>query len=149
MVIICSAYLSIYAACVILVTLATFLSPYLINRSFPSIVFSYICPTTIIGALAMLLCFTKFSLQNKFINWCGISCFAVFLMHVSPSTLWHFKALFIYLHESLSIAMFWITTFIVLSLIFIVSILVDKVRIVVWNKVYNKIEPLLNKISNK
>lgn len=149
MVVICSVYLSIYATCVILVTLATFLSPYLINRSFPSSVFSYMCPTTIIGALAMLLCFSKLNLQNKFINWCGISCFAVFLMHVSPSTLWHFKALFIYLHESLSLPMFWLMTFIILALIFMISILIDKVRIMVWNKVYKHLEPSLNRISNK
>lgn len=144
-----SIYLSIYATCVILVTLATFLSPYLINRSFPSSVFSYMCPTTIIGALAMLLCFSKLNLQNKFINWCGISCFAVFLMHVSPSTLWHFKSLFIYLHESLSLPMFWLMTFIILALIFMISILIDKVRIMVWNKVYKHLEPSLNRISNK
>lgn len=142
-----SIYLSIYFGCVILVTLLSYLPPILFNRSFPLSLYSYICPTTIIGALALLLCFSKFSFQNKFVNWCGISCFAVFLMHVSPSTLWHFKDLFVYLHDNLSTPIFWLSNFGILSLIFIISILIDKIRIKIWDKVYIKLEPIINKIS--
>lgn len=140
-------YLSIYLGSVILVTLLSYLPPILFNRSFPLYLYSYICPTTIIGALALLLCFSKFSFQNKFVNWCGISCFAVFLMHVSPSTLWHFKDLFVYLYDNLSTPIFWLSNFGILSLIFIISILIDKIRIKIWDKVYIKLEPIINKIS--
>lgn len=131
-------YLAIYLLCAILVTAVSFLIPYLFDRYIPVDLYSYICPTTIIGALCLLLCFTKIKLQNQFINWCGISCFAVFLMHVSPSTLWHFKALFIYLHSHCSVASFWLITFAVLSLIFIVAILIDKIRIKTFNHLYAK-----------
>lgn len=99
----------------------------------PLDLYSYISPTTILGALFLLLAFTKIELQNKFINWCGISCFAVFLMHVSPSTLWYYKDFFILLHNNTTVATFWITTFLVLIIIFIVSICVDKIRIRIWN----------------
>lgn len=141
-----SIYLSVYWVCVIIVTLVCFVFPRLNLRIlFP--MFSYICPTTIVGALSLLLCFTKIKLQSRFINWCGISCFAVFLMHVSPSTLWHFKNLFVYLREHLSVLCFWLATFGVLFLIFIVSILVDKIRIYVWNRLFIKLEPILNRFS--
>ena len=125
-------------ACVMLVSFVCFILPLLFGKRFPLQMFSYICPTTIVGALALLLCFTRIELQSRFINWCGISCFAVFLMHASASTMWHFKDLFVYLHEHLSVLFFWLTTFGVLSLIFIVSILVDKIRIYVWNRLYIK-----------
>lgn len=142
-----SIYLSVYLACVMLVSFVCFILPLLFGKRFPLQMFSYICPTTIVGALALLLCFTKIEVQSCFINWCGISCFAVFLMHVSPSTLWHFKDLFVYLHNHLSVLCFWLTTFGVLSLIFIVSIFVDKIRIYVWDRLYIKLKPILNRFS--
>ena len=133
-------YLFLYIGCAIFVTITSFICPLIITK-----LYSYLSPTTIIGALALLLFFTKINLQNKFVNWCGISCFAVFLMHVSPSTLWHFKSQFVYLHENLSIPNFWIATFIILTLVFIFSILVDKIRIKIWDYTYKMIEPTLNR----
>ena len=142
-------YLALYFLCVILVTSVSFLIPFLLNRRIPLDLFSYICPTTIIGAISLLLFFTKIKLQNNFVNWCGISCFAVFLMHVSPSTLYHFRDLFIYLHTNYQVTTFWLITFIALSIIFIISILVDKIRIKTYDYIYiyilSKIEILFNK----
>ena len=132
-------YFAIYQLCAILVTATSFLVPYIFGRYIPVELYSYICPTTIIGALCLLLCFTKIKLQNKFINWCGISCFAVFLMHVSPSTLWHFKNLFTHLHTNYQPAHFWLITFAILSIIFILSILIDKIRIKTFNLLYAKL----------
>lgn len=137
---------SIYLVCVMLVTCVCFIFPLLFNKFFPLDMFSYICPTTIVGALSLLLCFTKINIQKRFVNWCGISCFAVFLMHVSPSTLWHFKSLFIYLHERMSVFEYWGATFIILLCIFIVSILIDKIRIMIWNRLYSKIKLPLNRL---
>ena len=132
-------YFAIYQLCAILVTATSFLVPYIFGRNILVNLYSYICPTTILGALCLLLCFTKIKLQNKFINWCGISCFAVFLMHVSPSTLWHFKNLFIHLHTNYQPTHFWLITFAILSIIFILSILIDKIRIKTFNLLYAKL----------
>lgn len=142
-------YFAIYFACVTLVTSVSFLVPYFGDREVALNLYSYISPTTIVGALSLLLCFTRIKIQNKFINWCGISCFAVFLIHVSPSTLWHFKSMFIYLHDNLSSFAFWTATLAVLSIIFIISVLIDKVRIKTYNSLYahvfNRLEVLFNK----
>lgn len=73
------------------------------------------------GRVSLLLSFAKIKIQSNIINWCGVSCFAVFLMHVSPSTLWHFRDLFVQLHEQYSVAQFWLATFIILSSIFVLS----------------------------
>ena len=139
-----STDLMIYIGTVLFVTLTTFLLPHLFNRAFTRF-FTYVSPTTIIGAVYLLLCFTKLKFHNRFVNWCGVSCFAVFLVHVSPSTLPYFKKLFRYLHEQFSTLEFWTITIIALSVIFILSILIDKVRIKAWNYISKKFEPLLNK----
>ncbi len=131
-------YVAIYFACVLFVTAIVFAYPHLFDKYVPVNLYSYICPTTIIGAMCLLLCFAKIRLQNRFVNWCGISCFAVFLIHVSPSTLRYFRELFIYLHSHCSVASFWLITFAVLSLIFIVAILIDKIRIKTFNHLYAK-----------
>lgn len=142
-------YFAIYFACVAFVTSVSFLVPYFGARDVPYNLYSYISPTTIIGALALLLCFAKIKIQNRFINWCGKSCFAVFLMHVSPSTLWHFKSMFIYLHDNLQVLVFWAATFVILSIIFIIYVLIDKVRIITYDflyiHVFNKLEVMFNK----
>lgn len=130
--------LLVYWVVTIFVTIVSFSTPLLLNRNFPLSFWSYNSPTTIVAALFLLLSFSKIKLQNRFVNWCGISCFAVFLMHVSPSTLWHFKDLFIYLHNSLSVLMFWTSTFIILIAIFFISILIDKLRIKCWDLVWNR-----------
>lgn len=132
-------YFAVYSACVLFVTAIVFTYPYLFDKYIPINFYSYICPTSIIGAVCLLLGFTKFKLQNRFVNWCGISCFAVFLIHVSPSTLWHFKDLFVYLHSHCSVALFWPITFAVLTTIFIVAILIDKIRIMTFNQLYAKV----------
>ena len=59
-------------------------------------------------------------------------------MHVSPSTLWHFKDMFVLLHSTLSVCMYWIVTLLLLLVIFFVSIIVDKIRILVWDFCWNK-----------
>lgn len=129
----------IYFSITLFVTVVSFAVPLFTGRDIPLYVWSYISPTTITGALFLFLAFSKMNIQkNRFINWCGISCFAVYLMHVSPSTLWHFKDMFVLLHSTLSVCMYWIVTLLLLLAIFFVSIIVDKIRILVWDFCWNK-----------
>lgn len=140
----------IYLLIILIVSLLTFTPPLYIGIKMPLNFYSYISPTTIVGALYLLLAFSKINIQNKFINWCGVSCFAVFLIHVSPSTIWHYKELFTKLHATLTTGEYWVVTFIILTAIFFTAILIDKVRIIVWDKCWGKIfkplEPIITNI---
>ncbi|MBR2436328.1 MAG: acyltransferase family protein [Alistipes sp.] len=142
--------IAIYLSTIIIVSALTFTPPLYLGVKIPLNFYSYISPTTIIGAVYLLLAFSKISIQSKFINWCGVSCFAVFLIHVSPSTLWHYKDLFVKLHDSLPTLEYWGATFIILTGIFIIAILIDKVRIAIWeicwNKIFRNIEPVITNI---
>lgn len=104
-----------------------------------SVWISYISPFCILCAITMLLLFSKFEIQNKIINWIAASSFAVFLIHTNPNTLWHFKSFFVNLYGRTCIFEFWIYTFGVLILIFIVAVLIDQIRIAIWNFIWKRI----------
>ena len=134
-----STDLMIYIFTSCFVTVASIIPPLLAGRNIQPW-WNYIAPTTIIGAVYLLLAFTKLKIQSKFVNWCGASCFAVFLLHTNPNTLWHFKDLFIYLYSRYNTLEFWGITFIILVAIFFLAILIDQIRIILWNKIWPIIE---------
>lgn len=104
--------------------------------------YSYSSPLVIIEALYFFLFFTKIRLRNKLINWIAISSFAVYLFHCDV----HFLVPVYSTKISLWYHTYPTITFILyvavwIVCIFTISILVDKVRIVIWNlclKLYTK-----------
>ena len=135
--------LAVYFFVSISVTVACITPPLLLGRNFQPW-WNYIAPTTIIGAVYLLLAFSKIKIQSRFVNWCGASCFAVFLLHSNPNTNWLYKGLFIYLHTNFSTLEFWCLTFVILIVIFFIAIIIDQLRIVLWNKLW----PIIDRISN-
>lgn len=50
---------------------------------------SYESPLIILSASCLLICFAQMNFKNKFVNWMGTSCFAVFILHTSlPFITW-------------------------------------------------------------
>ncbi len=96
---------------------------------------SYAYPLVIVEALFLLLFFSKLSFKNKLINWISCSCFAVYLLHCTRNILGeycnHVKSSFYSNH------VFGIIT--VVFCVFIISILLDKVRIMIWNLISKKV----------
>lgn len=138
----CTTDLMVYIVVSVFVTVVCVLPPLLIGRNFQPW-WNYIAPTTILGAVSLLLAFSKMKFQSKFVNWCGASCFAVFLLHINPNILrHHFKDLFIYLHNHCSTLEFWGLTFVILIAIFFIAIIIDQLRIILWDKVWPIIEQI-------
>lgn len=46
--------------------------------------YNYTSPLMLVSSVYFFLYFTKIHFNNKFINWIGKSCFAVFLIHINP-----------------------------------------------------------------
>lgn len=93
-------------------------------------IFTYTNPLVIIQSLALLIGFSKLSFQNKLINWVASSCLAVYLLHANELILRPYYGTTIknwYLQENHLTFLFHTVLFI--SLIFIASILIDKIRI--------------------
>lgn len=101
---------------------------------------SYISPYCIAFSMFMIMLFSKLEIQSKVINWIASSSFAVFLIHTNPNTLWHFKDFFVALYEKTNCFEYWLYTFVFLILIFVTAVAIDKIRIIAWEYLWQKIE---------
>lgn len=118
---------------------------YLISPELGSRFLNYISPTTILISIFAILAFSKFSISSKFINWCAASSFAVFLLHTNPNVIWHFQAMCVRLHNSLSPLCYWGGVIVIVLVIFMLAILLDQIRILIWKKICHIIEQKCNK----
>ena len=93
-------------------------------------IFTYTNPLVIIQSLALLIGFSKLSFQNKLINWVASSCLAVYLLHANELILRvYYGPTIRYWFSHEPFIMFFCYTSLFISFIFIVSILIDKLRI--------------------
>ncbi len=97
--------------------------------------FTYTNPIVIIQAMALVMFFARLKVfNNHIINWVSSSCLAVYLLHANELVLRAYYAKFItdlFNNHTLVPAIILTTVFI--SVVFIISILIDKFRILLWN----------------
>ena len=142
--------LAIYVLCVICNTLMCFLPAMLLGKDIGvlfSISFAYTGPFNIIGALALLLFFTKLNIKSKLINWISVSCLTVYIIHSHECIYLKYRAAAHYIYNSYSGVTFFAVMIAFILSIFIVCILLDKVRIYIFNKIWgtyeNKKQPII------
>lgn len=97
----------------------------------------YSNPIVIISALLLFLYFAQLKLNNRFINWLGASSFAVYLLHCSPNMYE------LYLNSIKSVVVShnnsgYIIALGVIVCWFVVAVLVDQLRVFIWNRVIGK-----------
>ena len=95
--------------------------------------YTYVSPVVIISSLFLLLAFSRLNITSKFINWVASSCFAVYLLHVNPNVIGHFCNIVSNIVQSQKGVMVLLCLFAFLSAVFVVSVLIDKIRILLWN----------------
>lgn len=95
----------------------------------------YTQPFAIFGALLLLMLFSKLNYQSKRVNKIAASCFSVYLFHCAPGMLQHFISIIAHLHDENSLFMFCFYAFLLVVAVYIVAILLDKVRIWFWHGV--------------
>lgn len=96
----------------------------------------YTQPFAILGALLLLMLFSKFNYQSKKINKIAGSCFAVYLFHCAPNMLQHFSYAIANLHDESNLFMFIFYALLLIVAVYSVAILLDQVRIWIWNMVH-------------
>lgn len=112
--------------------------------------YAYSSPLVILESLYFFLFFTKIKFHSKIVNWVAISSFAIYLFHCDVHFLvpvyskiinnWYQ----IYPTMSfISLVALWIIC------IFTVSILFDKVRIMIWNQIIKSFNIVKSKASEK
>ena len=108
--------------------------------------YRYLSPLVIVGSVYFFLFFTKLSFNSKFINWAASSAFAVYLLHCDPL---FFESYFLspirewYIDQSMLVFFFYTSTLIIS--VFCLAIIIDKIRILLWEQIYSVYDHLINK----
>ena len=104
--------------------------------------FAYSNPLVIIGALYLLLFFSKIKMPYvKVINWLGASSFAVYMFHGQGCIRkLYFNPQIQYLYGEYSGLACIGMIFVFLCVVYLVSVLVDQLRILSWNRIWQFVE---------
>lgn len=127
-------FVLIYVAVVALNTIWGYISKAK-GLPFYDCVFNYTSPLVIIASISLLLTFYKMKFQSRFVNWIAASSFAVFLFHGAPAlNMIFFKANCVDIYNNFSGTMCLLYMFLFLIAVFICAVLLDQIRIVIWEK---------------
>lgn len=96
---------------------------------------SYNSLFVIVASMALVLMFNRFHFHSKVVNWLASSAFAIYLVHQAPGVTDLYINLFKEAYDSMHGAMFILFTIGVTLSIAIVSILFDKIRLLIWDGV--------------
>lgn len=109
------------------------------TESIRGLVFAYSNPFTIVGALYLLLFFSKLKMPYvKVINWLGASSFAVYLFHGEGTVRSQFFTPQVkYLYGAYSGITCIAMIFIFLCFVYITAVLIDQLRILSWNGIWS------------
>lgn len=131
-----------FLACVITNTLLGFLPAYLMGEDsvFTDLTLSYTNPLNIAGALFLLLFFVQIELKSKIINYISVSCFSVYLLH-THFCLWNYYSLITKsIYNNYSGFEYYITIILFMTSVFIAAIIIDKIRIICFDYLWNRID---------
>ena len=104
-------------------------------------VYSYINPLVIIGAIYFLLFFSKLDIkQNSLINWLAASSFAVYLLHGQYDIRPFFTKYVQTIYDSNNGITVIILIGLYLALVYLLSAMIDQIRIFTWNKLSKNIK---------
>lgn len=128
-------YAGVYvAACLVMFFMCLLFLSQGVRVTLDSRLLNYGCPLVILSAVALLLLFSKWSFCNRVVNNAAKSCLAVYLIHCNYFVFPIYKDMTLKAHQ-LGGAM---VVLFVLA-VFVLSIMLDRVRIFSWNKLSNKL----------
>lgn len=139
-----SFYFSSYVGLSLFMAIIVFIAIKLEINRVAGEMFTYDNPLVILSSVLLLLAFHKLRFQNKAVNWIAASSFAVFLLHTNPNLcVPYFIPLMNNLYADYSGVMVLLTMLFFLALIFMIAVLFDQVRIIV----YRSLQPFFEKIA--
>ena len=137
-------YLFIFLLCALMNTLACILPPFfgISNGLMLGIGMMYTGPLNIVGALSLLLYFTKLDFKSKAVNYIATSCFAVYLLHMHFCVCDYYVDTARFIYDKFSGITYFATITALFAALFVLSIAIDRIRIVCFNYLWNKYEKL-------
>ena len=95
--------------------------------------FMYLSPLVVLASVFLFLFFAKIKLQNNKINILASSVFAVYLVNCEPSSFNAFTSCIAKWNQANGMLLFAAKTALLLVFVFCVSLILDRVRLLLWN----------------
>ena len=108
---------------------------------------AYNSPLMIIASVYFMLFFSKLEIKHKAINWAGKSAYAAFLFHCVVYEWYRNTCLEFYLHNHYIVASLYSLIFILA--IFTFALLIDQIRLVIWEGGIKFMNPVFGKINSR
>ena len=121
--------LCLYLGFVLFNTLAAFFLKQIGKGSW---LFAYSSPLVIMGGVFFLLFFSKLTLKNRIVNWIAVSAFSVYLTHSNSYLGKYYCGTILSWFNECSTRTFIVYTVVLIIGVYIVSILLDKIRFSMW-----------------
>lgn len=142
--------LAIYLLMVLTLTVSMFVLK--LHAARGGALYFYICPLVIIGAVHLLLFFSKFSFRSKVVNWLAISAFGAYLTQSSSfiGSRFYDKIILNWFNNEPRLQFIIYVGLLILA-VFFGSILIDKLRLLLWRGVCSLVSPIIshyNKTNN-
>ena len=98
------------------------------------LLYGFVSPIVIVSSVYFFLFFTKISFHSRAVNWVASSAFAVYLFHCDPLLLnrYYLRPIRVFLNND-STLQFLFHTALMMMVAFFLAIVIDKIRILVWN----------------
>lgn len=111
-----------------------------LNISLFDKIYAYINPLVIVGALYFLLFFSKINInQNRLVNWLAASSFSVYLLHSQIDIRNIFTGIINSIYNANEGVVAIGNIFLFLVIVYLVSVLIDQIRILTWNLISKRI----------
>lgn len=133
-------YLLLIILSAVLFLLAKYLGCYFITNR----LFEYSNPIVIVSSVSLVLFFSTIKIHNIIINYIAKSCFAVYLLHCN-SYIWEFFLGTIRGNMINQTPLEYFHVFAIIVIWFVLAILIDQVRLLLWNLVLKLVSPLLER----
>lgn len=104
-----------------------------VRATLDSRLLNYGSPLVILSAVALLLFFSKWTFANKVVNQAAKSCLAVYLIHCNYFVFPIYKDMTLKAHQ-----LGWGVVVLFVLAVFVLAIMVDRLRIVMWDVISNK-----------
>ena len=135
-----------YLLFTIIPTLISFVGIYLSDNSLSAI--SYSSLFVVAASVSLLLMFSRFDFESRFINWLSVSAFAIYLVHQSPGVDGLYLDFFEWTYNSMHGALFIPFAIFATAIIGFACVLFDKLRIFIWEQILKVVEGRRCKTSN-
>ena len=125
-----SVDMSIYLGVVLFLTVAVFIMR---HYNLGGILYFYTCPLVVIGAMYLLLFFSKLTLHSQIVNWLAVSALSIYLTH-SSSFVGHYydEAIRCWFYGESRMTFILYAALLIVA-VFFGSILLDKLRLLLWH----------------